>query len=684
MRNWRIRRSHRYSSAEQEVTGQVDLLEITSQPSNDNGSPPDLRINEPWWRRELVFPRVAAIVLGLQLIVLIGISIWLFSHYDMTLDYRVYFQAWYLLAHGHLNPTFGTIKSGYFWQNHLEWIMWPLALLYYVYPHGITLLFVQNLAIVGSEAVGLAFIWDIIRRRRVVGEQTWWWLPWVGLVIIAVDPWFYWSAMFDFHFHAIYGFFITAAAWQFYRRHVRLGYIFVFLCFITSVVGVTLLAPLGVLLFCWRQRRDGIIVGAIGIFGFLVEQHLFLSGIGQLAFVAPSSSTTLSSNSHGIFSSGSTLGTYLAVLTAIPRSLWSNRVNLYANLGPGGFLGIFTPVGLFIPGVVLLESILAGTAFSQPGTQNVGSYALFAVGTIVALTWISSKSLRIGKILSFCLVVNVMIWMLTGMLGLSHRTSVPSSSAAASLNYLHSKIPANAEVVADNGIVGRFAGRQYVSIFGSVIPIHSKVVYFIVSPYDGINLSPVNQELARIAFLASQPHMQLVTDKGNIWAFKWIPPTGVHSFTMGLNTVTLSAWTMKSAVGGPVVKGQSSSWYMTNALGKAGYIESGGYWRLTPGRYRLRVRLASRGPVNIEVWNSTENVMLLRRTLPPTYKVRDVSAAFNNYKQQPLHMFKGWGPFSFQPVANPSPYDQIEVRVWTDGHDVTQLYSIAMTGSQKN
>ena len=342
MRNWLAWRDRSHLLSGGNGDGQGDLLEI-EVPKATRGAPSlDSEIRELWWRRSSTFSRIAVIVLGLQLLLLCGISIWLFSHYDLTWDFSIYFQAWYLIAHGNLNPHL-TVANVYFWQNHLEWIMWPLALLYYVYPHGITLLFVQDLAIIGCEAAGLALIRDIIRRRRVPGQQSWWWLEWVGLGIIVLDPWFYWSALFDFHFHAVYGFFITAAAWQFYRRHVRFGYIFVSLCFITSIVGVTLLVPLGVLLFCWRQKRDGVIVAVTGLLGFLLEQHLFLGGISQLGFVTPSSSTALHSNSRGIFSSGSALGTYLAILTSIPRSLWSGRMNLYANLGPGGLLGILSP-----------------------------------------------------------------------------------------------------------------------------------------------------------------------------------------------------------------------------------------------------------------------------------------------------------------------------------------------------
>lgn len=680
MKKWLDGRIKGIVPAEPDVVGEGNLLEMTS--SLTDGEMPEQESKAPvsWWRRDSLFVRVAIIVFAIQGFVLLAISDWLFSHYDLTWDYRVYYQAWYLIAHGHLNPIIdGAI--GHFWQNHLEWIMWPMALLYYVYPHGITLLVIQDLAIVGTEVVALVLMRDIIGNRLRSNDCTWWWLQWVGLVCLAFDPWFYWSAMFDFHPHAIYAFFITAAVWQFYRRHVLSGYIFVFLCFVTSDVGVTFLVPLGVLLFFWRQRRNGMIIVAVGIIGFVVEQHIFFHGLGGLGIGLSNSALKSTKNTHRSFLALTTEGLMVRLLGLIPRSIWANRLNVYANFGPSGLFGILTPVGLLIPGLALAEAAIGGTFFIEPGTQNIPAYALLAVGTIVVLMWLASKSTFISKVVSCFIVTNALLWMFTGIAGLSNRTAVPNASASASLSYIHRIIPASAEVVASQGIMGRFSGRQYIRMFraqGSVIPVKSKSVYFIVSPYNGIDISPVSEELSRIAFLASQPNMQLVTDKGYIWAFKWVPPPGVHSITIGGNATTLPAWAMESAVGNPVVKGKVGSWYMKNSIGKTGYIESGAYWRLKPGKYQLNVKMASDGPVNVEVWNSTEGVMLLRRTVPATSDVSDITADFTNQKQYPLHVFKGWGPFSFEPVSKLSPYDNIEVRIWTSGRDVSRLYSIGI------
>ena len=78
----------------------------------------------------------------------------LYRRFSLTPDFAQYQQAWYLIAHGHLNP-YDTMGSFVFWQNHGEFVMWPLALLYWVWPHGITLLWLQDTAVVGAEARGV-------------------------------------------------------------------------------------------------------------------------------------------------------------------------------------------------------------------------------------------------------------------------------------------------------------------------------------------------------------------------------------------------------------------------------------------------------------------------------------------------------------------------------------------------
>ena len=83
--------------------------------------------------------QVGYTILGLQLALALAWSTVQYDRFALTFDFTIFHQAWYLIAHGNLNP-WSTIKLSYFWQDHSEFIMWPLALLYWVWPHSVVLL----------------------------------------------------------------------------------------------------------------------------------------------------------------------------------------------------------------------------------------------------------------------------------------------------------------------------------------------------------------------------------------------------------------------------------------------------------------------------------------------------------------------------------------------------------------
>src|ERR1700722_766168 len=83
---------------------------------------------------ETPLPRVvsvAHVLFALQWLALVFVSVRLFDHYHLGRDFSVYSQAWWLIAHGHLNP-FSSPSGLSFVKNHFELIMWVLAPLYWV------------------------------------------------------------------------------------------------------------------------------------------------------------------------------------------------------------------------------------------------------------------------------------------------------------------------------------------------------------------------------------------------------------------------------------------------------------------------------------------------------------------------------------------------------------------------
>jgi hypothetical protein len=115
-------------------------------------------------------------------------SMLLFSRFALTPDFAQYQQAWYMIAHGTISPLDSVQSTPFpFWQNHSEFIMWPLAPLYWLWPHGPVLLWVQDAATVAAEAVAFTWICEIAERKAVGRAAAA--LAAAGLALLLLSTW---------------------------------------------------------------------------------------------------------------------------------------------------------------------------------------------------------------------------------------------------------------------------------------------------------------------------------------------------------------------------------------------------------------------------------------------------------------------------------------------------------------
>ncbi len=139
-------------------------------------------------------------VLAVQLLGFCAWSTLLYHRYALTWDFAVYHQPWYLIAHGHLDPA-TSVESMPFWRNDAEFAIWPLAIFYWVGPHSLTLLWLQDIGVVAAEVI--AFSWMCRLAGRAHSHRTAAWLAATGLLLFAVSPWLWWSISFDFHMESV-------------------------------------------------------------------------------------------------------------------------------------------------------------------------------------------------------------------------------------------------------------------------------------------------------------------------------------------------------------------------------------------------------------------------------------------------------------------------------------------------
>ena len=144
-----------------------------------------------------------------------------YNRFALTWDFAVYHQPWFLIAHGNLDPR-TSVESMSFWRNDSEFAIWPLAMFYWVWPHDVVLLWLQDIGIVVAEAVAFGWLCELAARRGRGAAGGGPWLAGAGLALLVLSPWIWWSASFDFHLESIALPFAVLLARDLYRDRRRM------------------------------------------------------------------------------------------------------------------------------------------------------------------------------------------------------------------------------------------------------------------------------------------------------------------------------------------------------------------------------------------------------------------------------------------------------------------------------
>ena len=482
------------------------------------------------WLRAL-----GAVAFLVQLAVLIVRSQHQYAHFNESIDFAIFHQAWHQIAHGDLNPE-NTLFGYPYWRGHLEVIMWPLALLWWLHGSGVTLLWIQDLAMVAAEVVTYLWVLEAVARRPGRRGLPSWTLAVGALVLLLANPWIYSSLTQDFHFEALATLFVVAAARQLWKGRLLSGWILIAAAFLTGDVAGTYAAGVGLsLLLVGRpSRRVGAAVMVAGV-GWTV----FIAAIGAnmgsafpwYAYLA--GRPTLQPGVAGVLA---VAGGILRHPSRPLRALRAQRRPIYENLAPAGVLGLLNPLAAGIMVVVLVENGLnSNVGFIRPGYQNLPVYLFGALGTVVGIEWLARRrGLKIIAALLGLFLLGNAVWF-TYRHSPSHLTYKTDGEVAAELKSASSRIAPDAEVIATFGVLGPFAGRRYIyplAAPGASIPLRARTVVVVIAPTAG------NQVLSRSVLLAvadtlrGQYHASPLHDGPNVFVFAWQPPPGMTSVVL--------------------------------------------------------------------------------------------------------------------------------------------------------
>jgi hypothetical protein len=651
--------------------------------------------------------RIGFAVLGLQFL---GLAVWsneLSSHFAMGPDFLGYGQAWFQMAHGHLDP-YVTAWGENFLSDHGSFVVVLLAPLWWLWPHAVTLLWVQSAAIVAGELVAFVWMCEVATEfsqkfsqrtagppsvgpgpiggwRRHLNMATA--LPLLGLTLLVANPWVYWTASFDYHLEVMGSAFAMLLAYDI-AHHRRRAWLWLVLTALSGDVAITYIFGVGLSAViagrAWRNK--GLILMAVPVAALAVVSVSGLSVGSNLAGTYIINNPSVHDTAIGLKGWRALVHSILFHPTAYFGRLRGNLVNLYANVAPAGGIGLFCAWGFGVPAIVLLQNNLtASTQFSLTSFQNFPVYLFVSFGTIVVLSRIALWRAGVALVVGAVILVSAIGWSVTWFPKTSTTWLRVSQPAAALLATTLAHLPPDDEVVASHGIIGAFAERDLLYEFvDPLIPVHSRHVWFIDAPAQGINTEPVQSELARIGWLAGSLHAQLVAHGSGVWVFRLSTPSNViaAAFPNMATCQTIPAWAVSGAAGRPIVRGPASTW-VAGSTGNSGYVVSGDYWRLSAGNYVAGVNVQAEGPISVQVWDADRDRLVAQRDLPQTYGPTLVAVPFSSPGHLEVPLTQGAGPFRVRP--DPPPYnDQLEVRIYSPGGTPVSASSITVVPSSQS
>jgi hypothetical protein len=624
-------------------------------------------------------------VLTVQLVLLCWWSAVLIHRFAVTKDFAAYTQAEYLIGHGHLDP-YSTVFRVQFWRNAAEFLVWPLALIVRVWPALTTLPWLQDLALVGAEAVAFSWICEIAAERTHRSRES------VALVIVALglvlligNPWIVWTVSFDVHLEPFIALFIVCAAKDLYRGRRR-AWLWAALAISCGVVGATYVVGLGVSAALSGRRwwRVGVGLAALGLAWFLFLQAVH----GSQASGALEYSYLYTGQWNGPVPRGLT-GTEIvkAAVTHPGRiiyALWHNGLNMWASVSPGGVIGLLW-LPLLVPIVLIaIEGGLSIPQFSRPGFQSIAIGPLIAVATIallaVGLASSRKRKRMVTAVVMALLLANALTWSIVWLPEVSRTWLTVNKTTASTLANVERKIGKNDEVIASQGIMGPFGKRNYVyTLFPRTmtVPVHTHRVWIVIVPSQGIEDPAAHGFYGEIGVLNSMPSMHLTVARRGVWAYEWTPPSHTRSLTIPVSDSTVApAWTLTGPAGERVRNGSATGWYVTSTK-QRGYVLNRALWREPAGRYRASATLSVSGRAEVEVWNDDARTLLARRVVRNSSGRIQVHMDFDLANAVTARVPTGWGPWSITP-QRPNG-DDLEIRVWTPGkNNVVSVYGVSL------
>lgn len=426
-------------------------------------------LNRPAWRS---YPRPLGMLWTTCSLLWLSVTLkhlsYLFNHFAEPFDFGVFYQAATLLARGHWDPYISIWGITYYpnWglpfaANHMELLMWPVALVIRAFPSGFALLVTEALFLASTQFLishwTTKLLWPSLRTnfRRAV---------FIGSIILFIyaNAWWLAATSFSFHFQPIAVFLLVLTAYLYYYNKRRLSFLVALFICLSGVTQALYLIGLGLGLWLQNRRRNrsALIFAAFGLVTYAIAAIMNLNQGTPFAEL------------YGYLGGSTPIQALRAVVrNPLPliHQIRSNFPQGLALLFPAGTLGILDWLAGPVVLLALLPEWLAGTnqfLTELAAFQTIAVQAFLPIGmAFLFLRILASKKapLVYGWLFAFSMAVLVAVHMLPqDFRGAYAIDNYVPQQAAVQLSKVLARITPNSEVIAPDGIIGRFSGRRYV------------------------------------------------------------------------------------------------------------------------------------------------------------------------------------------------------------------------------
>lgn len=519
----------------------------------------------------------AAVLVGGQLLLLAAYSGYLFHRFDLTDDFATYSQAWWLIGHGHLDPVDTIQVPNYpFWQSHFELAMWPIALVGRLWSDPIQLLWLQDAAMAAAEWIAAAWVAAVSAGRLTRYRST---VALSALVFLMVNPWWYLAASFDVHFETLGLPFAVWSAYALWRGRFRTALVVGLVAMLFGDVVTVLVLCVGIAgLLSGRVRRQS------GWGRPLILAGAAAAWLGVIAVVGGNKGSGLVANYGYLVGAGPTSSSAYVVERLllhplhVARVIVGRRAAMGRVLASAGLVGVLSPWGFAVAVGTLGPAALNGNLIFLSPTiafQTLAVIPFVLVGSVLVLVRLATGATasdatasdaagatsrgddtgsaeptgtdgvaasplararpRVAIALSVLLVVLSLCQNLSLFGGIGTGWWKVDAPAAAALSRGLSKIPGDAEVIASQGVIGRFAGRRYVYPFladPQGFPVRSGTVVFVIAPSQGIESVTSSAAQQAIDGLSARPGVTVLERSSGVTVLEWAPPEGTTGITL--------------------------------------------------------------------------------------------------------------------------------------------------------